>query len=212
MMREARERMMQAQSRVMATDAKPWRIGLMVDPIDDTLRSHLEIPEKSGVIVTKCMEDGPASKAGIKENDIILMVNGRPVGSIEPLRDAVEFCGKSGEPLRLTTLRKGQRREVTIRPDMPKPPVSRPAIPAPSVRPPTMPPAVPGNAAPMREQEAMMRRMAEQNAQLMGRLERQEQEMKRLRAHVEEMTKAMREMKRDGETKAKDEKKEDKRD
>jgi S1-C subfamily serine protease len=190
LMREARERMAQAKARMEKSDVKPWRIGLMVDPIDATLRSHLEIPEKSGVIVTACAENSPASKAGIKKNDIILMVNGRPVGSIEPLRDAVESSGKTGEPLRLSTLRKGQRREVTIKPDLPKPPVE-----SPMARP--TPPTPPVNPGMMREQEMMMRRMAEQNKMLTERLERQENEIKRMREQVEQMTKAMREIKRD---------------
>ena len=186
MQRAVREQM--AQARPAAT--KPWRIGLMVDPIDATLRSHLELPEKTGVIVTECAENSPAAKAGIKKNDIIVMVNGRPVGSIEPLRDAVESSGKSGETLRLSTLRKGQRREVMIKPELPKPPVE-----SPMARP--TPPTPPVNPGIMREQEMMMRRMAEQNNKLMERIERQEGEMKRLRDQVEQITKAMREMKRD---------------
>ena len=187
--REARERMMKDRARDAETAAQPWRIGLMVDPIDATLRNHLDIPEKTGVIVAQCAENSPATKAGIMKNDIILMVNGRPVGSIEPLREAVEASGKTGAPLRLSTLRKGQRREVIIKPELPKPtPEREKSIARPA-------PVMPGM---MRDSDIMMRRVAEQHSKLMERLERQEGEMKRLREQVEQMSKAMREMKRDG--------------
>lgn len=187
MMRENRERMQQERTR-NTPEVKPWRIGLMVEPVDATLRNHLDLPEKTGVIVTQCMEGAPAARAGIKKNDIIVAVNGRPVGSLEPLRDSVEESAKTGKELRLSTLHKGQRREVVLKPDMPKPPVTRPMT---DRTPPTGP--VPNPMAPqMREQEQMMRRMAEQNKELMNRLERQEAEMKRMRERMEEMMNAMR--------------------
>ena len=181
MLRESRVRAPQE-----AANEKPWRIGVMVKPVDDSLRSHLDIPSNTGLIVTKCENDSPASKAGIMENDIILLAADRPVGSLEDLCDAVE---KSGESLSLTTLRKGQRRQVVIRKEMPKPPEIRPMPPTPEA-----PPTQPNQAPPQREQEAMMRRMSAQNAKVMERLERQEMEMARLRNQLEEVTKAMREM------------------
>lgn len=198
MMRETRERMQQAQGRA-TTDAKPWRIGLMVEPVDETLRNHLDLPEKSGVIVTQCLDGGPAARVGIKKNDIIVAVNGRPVGSIEPLRDSVEESAKTGKELRLSVLHKGQRREVMIKPDMPKPPVDRPMAGRPGADAPQMTPS-----PMMREQEQMMRRMAEQNKELMGRLEKQQNEVNRLRQQVEELSKGMREMKQESKEDKKD--------
>jgi hypothetical protein len=188
MLRESRVRAPQE-----AANEKPWRIGVMVKPIDDSLRSYLDIPSNTGLIVTKCENDSPASKAGIMENDIILLAADRPVGSLEDLRDAVE---KSGESLSLSTLRKGQRRQIDIRKEMPKPREIRPMPPTPEA-----PPTQPNQVAPLREQEAMMRRMSEQNSKVMECLERQEREMARLRNQLEEVTKAMREMKRDGQKK-----------
>lgn len=162
--RERVERM-ERENRVRApheaATETPWRIGVMVKPIDDSLRSHLDIPSNTGLLVTKCENDGPASKVGIMENDIILLAADRPVGSLEDLREAVE---KSGESLSLTTLRKGQRRQVVIRKEMPARPVP-PLLEAPHNLPNQMPQ--------LREQEAMMRRMSAQNLKVMERLERQ---------------------------------------
>lgn len=166
------DRIKKMQQRSAEADANPWRIGVMVNPIDDSLRSHLDLLENAGVIVTECVETFPAANAGIQKNDIIVMANGRPVNALPSLRDAVQESAKSGEPLRLSTLRKGQRREVMIKPEMPKPDGKPKDVSAPS-----MPPT---DAAAMREQEKMMRRMAEENARLMGRVEALENMMKRL--------------------------------
>lgn len=197
MMRENRERMQQAQGQPDAA-AKPWRIGLMVEPVDDALRNHLDLPEKSGVIVTQCLDGGPAARAGLRKNDVILAVNGRPVGSIEPLRDSVEESAKTGKELRLSTLQKGQRRELVIKPDMPKPPVERPRMVNPA------PMQNPAAEAAMREHQQMARRMAEQNKELMMRMEKQQNELNRLRQQVEELTKGMREMKQSAKEEKKD--------
>lgn len=192
-MREAGERLTQAQQ-------KPWRIGLMVNPVDPTLRSHLDLPENSAVIVTECREGMPAHKVGIRQNDIIVSVNGRPAGSIEPLAAAVEASAQSGEPLRLGILHKGQRREVVIKPDLPKPmPQNGMTERKPSDR--AIFPDMPGV---MRMQEQMMRRVTEQHNQWAGRLERQEKELTRLRQEVEELNKALRQMKSENKEKEKE--------
>ncbi len=197
LMRETRERMQQIPSQPDAA-RKPWRIGLIVEPVDAALRNHLDLSENSGVIVTQCQDGSPAAKAKIKKNDIIVAVNGRPVGSIEPLRDSVEESAKTGKDLRLSILQKGQRREVVIKPDMPKPPVERPRMVNPA------PMQNPAAEAMMREHQQMVRRMAEQSKELMMRMEKQQNELNRLRQQVEELTKGMREMKRDSKEEKKD--------
>lgn len=191
-MREAGERLMQ-------TPQKPWRIGLMVNAVDDTLRSHLDLPENSAVIVTECREGEPAHKSGIRKNDVIVSVNGRPAGSIAPLAAAVEATARTGEPLRLGILHKGQRREVMIKPDLPKPMPERDM----ADRTPKERPIAPDMPAMMRMQEQMMRRFAEQQSQWTGRLERQEKELMRLRQEVEELNKALRQMKSESKEKEK---------
>lgn len=192
-MRQAGERM---QPSATPNAPKPWRIGLMVEPIDPALRNHLDIPEKSGVVVTQCLDQGPAGKAGIKKNDIILSANGRSVGSIEPLRESVEVAAKTGKELRLSVMTKGVRRDVVIKPELPKPPTPQNSErPMPRMREISPPPAVAASESKLREHEQMIRRLAEQNKELMTRLERQQGEMKRTNEAIEQLNKAVREMK-----------------
>lgn len=178
---EARD-MRRAGERLPARDAavKPWRIGLMVEPITDDLRKHLDIPEKTGVVVTQILESGPAAKVGIKQNDIIIAANDRPVASIETLRESVEASAKTGKELRLSVISKGMKRVAVIRPVLPKPPMERTAN---------------GPEAKVREHEQMAQRMAEQNRLLMSRMEKQQSEINRMREAIEQLSKAVREMK-----------------
>src|SRR5256886_17684850 len=48
--------------------------------------AELKLKEEHGVEVTTVDQDAPAGKAGIKEHDVILSVNGTTVESVEQLR------------------------------------------------------------------------------------------------------------------------------
>jgi len=58
----------------------------------------------------------PAAAAGFAPGDLILSVNGRPIGSFASFAEKVRTGG--GEPLRLVYARAGERRETEIRPEL----------------------------------------------------------------------------------------------
>jgi membrane-associated protease RseP (regulator of RpoE activity) len=159
---------------------KPWRIGLMVEPISDDLREHLDIPENSGVVVTQVVENGPAAEAGIRRNDIITAVNDRPVGSLDALRESVEASANPGKELRLSVISKGVKRVAVIRLPVSEPPMDRMKN---------------GSDAKVRELGQMAERMAEQNRLLMDRMEKQQSEINRMRETIEQLSKAIGELK-----------------
>lgn len=59
-------------------------------------------------------EDSPASAAGLRAGDVIVAVDGEPMGSWEDFSTEVVFS--PGEPLELTVARGGERRAVTVVP------------------------------------------------------------------------------------------------
>ncbi|HEV2949744.1 MAG TPA: PDZ domain-containing protein, partial [Gemmataceae bacterium] len=57
----------------------PGRLGVRVHSPSDTLADQLDLPKGQGLVIGQVAADGPAAKAGIKNNDILLEFNGKPV-------------------------------------------------------------------------------------------------------------------------------------
>ncbi|HUO14193.1 MAG TPA: PDZ domain-containing protein [Verrucomicrobiae bacterium] len=78
----------QSQSFVFSSDDGGSSSYLGVDIADITPErlSALKLKEEKGVEVTMVDQDAPAGKAGIKEHDVILSMNGTPVESVAQLR------------------------------------------------------------------------------------------------------------------------------
>lgn len=89
-------------------------IGLPVTPVDDTLRSHLNIPADSGLVVSSVAENSPAAKAGIQRQDILIKFGGEPVGSAEALVENIQAT--RGVATEAVLLRGGKEIKVTVTP------------------------------------------------------------------------------------------------
>jgi len=111
----------------------------VIDLTDDQVKA-LNLKDDRGVQVKRVEENSPAAKAGLKENDVILEVNGKPVENIEQfIRSVAE--GQPGTKVDLTIWRNGARQTLSATldsrpynpffvfngPDGPMPPM--PAIP-----------------------------------------------------------------------------------
>lgn len=66
--------------------------------------SHLEIPYQETLSVVGLPEDSP-SEGILEEDDVITAVNGEPVASLEPLKDALNDAG--GDAVEITVVRGG---------------------------------------------------------------------------------------------------------
>jgi membrane-associated protease RseP (regulator of RpoE activity) len=177
--------------------SEPKRIGVMVEPINDDLRKHLDLPEKSGVIVMQVVESSPAAKAGIKKNDIIFSANDQPVGSREQLTENVRSWANSGKELRLAALSKGVKFVAVIPPVSPEhASLEGKAKAADDINLDFLinPQHNAANGM-MLELKKMERRKSEEYSQLKNRLEKQQEEIARMRTSLEQLSKAVREMK-----------------
>lgn len=67
----------------------------------------LKLKEEHGVEVTMVDQDAPAGKAGIKEQDVILGINGTPIESVEQLRRVIHEI-PAGRIVTLSLSRSGQ--------------------------------------------------------------------------------------------------------
>ncbi|PDO10330.1 MAG: hypothetical protein BLM47_07290 [Candidatus Reconcilbacillus cellulovorans] len=79
-------------------------------------RSALGLPEsvREGLVVIGEVEE-PAASAGLKAGDVIVELDGRPVGSMLELRQYLYGRKKIGDKLEITFYRNGKKETVTIR-------------------------------------------------------------------------------------------------
>lgn len=89
-------------------------IGVGIQPLTPKLRSALGLPQNSnGALVSEVLSDGPADKAGIKESDLIVKVNGFPVSNNRELLKEVAKL-PPGRSAPISVLRGNKERTLTL--------------------------------------------------------------------------------------------------
>jgi regulator of sigma E protease len=71
-------------------------------------------PKESSVTITDLVEGMPAEKAGLKEGDKILTMDGKPVPALAAMIDSLKVT--RDQPITLTVLRDGQEKTFTVQP------------------------------------------------------------------------------------------------
>lgn len=88
-------------------------LGMMPIPLPEELRGKLNLPAPSGMMVLSVEPDGPAAAAGALIGDILVALDGRPVGGLDDVQAALggERVGKS---VRVQLVRGGSTVELAI--------------------------------------------------------------------------------------------------
>ena len=85
-------------------------------PIHTRLVRFYNLAEKTGVLVVGLEPNGPAAKAGIEENDLIVAFDGKPIANIDQLHRLLTDQ-LIGQELQVTALRRYERFELIVRPE-----------------------------------------------------------------------------------------------
>jgi len=85
------------------------RLGVLVETIDPRLAKHLRLESGGGVAVLDVEMGSTAEAVGLKEDDVIVRLNGAAIASASDLRDAVSGLEK-GDAMRLEIVRRGEAR------------------------------------------------------------------------------------------------------
>jgi S1-C subfamily serine protease len=88
--------------------------------IDPRIRRHLDLLQESGVEVMSVEPSGPAAAAGVRDGDIVLALDGRPVQSVDDVHRTLTQW-PVGKPLPLAALRRTERVDVVALPTEAKP-------------------------------------------------------------------------------------------
>ena len=95
-----------------------WLGAYGLQPMDPEVASFLKLGDQSGCVVSEVLEGSPAEAAGLKNRDIILALDGRPLPRFKPDRVVVAYLDrelalrKPGDVIALTVLRGTERVEI----------------------------------------------------------------------------------------------------
>ena len=88
-------------------------LGVRIQTVNEELAEGLRLDEPRGALVASVTTDGPAEKGGIKQGDVILEFNGRPV---EEMRKLPRMVAETpiGEEVDVVVWRKGQEETFQV--------------------------------------------------------------------------------------------------
>lgn len=92
-------------------------IGVNIQSIDETMAKGLGLSKAEGVLVQGVVKDGAGEDAGIKQGDVILSIDGRPVNAANELQSIVG-SKHPGDVVKLSIFRDGStiEKSVTLKP------------------------------------------------------------------------------------------------
>ncbi len=88
-------------------------LGVMIQDMTKELADTFGLADTKGILISDVEPDSGADKAGIKQGDVIVEMNGRPVGRTGEFRNTVS-SNPPGTELELTVIREGERMQVTV--------------------------------------------------------------------------------------------------
>jgi len=88
-------------------------LGISVTGISSEDAEAYHLPRVGGVLIQSVTSDGPADKAGLQAEDVIMAVNGTPVEDSGDLQEAVAELGP-GNPAQLELYRGGHKQMVSV--------------------------------------------------------------------------------------------------
>ena len=77
-----------------ASPSQFW-LGVFSTPVDETLRSHLQLAEGQGLVIRDVAPDSPAAAAGLKAHDVLLSLGGKDLAEPDQLCQVVDALGET---------------------------------------------------------------------------------------------------------------------
>jgi len=91
---------------------RAW-LGVTIQPVDQNMADYYGQDKPRGVLISTVNEDTPAEKAGLREQDIILSVDGEEVNTVSRLRNIISLS-PIGEAVELQIIRNGKEKQIMV--------------------------------------------------------------------------------------------------
>ncbi|MCL4440639.1 MAG: PDZ domain-containing protein, partial [Firmicutes bacterium] len=91
---------------------RPW-LGVQIQPVTPDIANYLGYEGSAGAVVYGVVSEGPAQKAGIKEGDVILSIDGSKIESPDDLIKIMQKK-KVGAQVEVELFRQGKTIKVPV--------------------------------------------------------------------------------------------------
>ena len=88
-------------------------IGISMQEIDKEIAEAFNLEKTEGILIAEVLKNSAAEKAGLKEGDIILEYNNKPVKSIGNFRNEISLL-EPGKKIDLLILRESKKKKITV--------------------------------------------------------------------------------------------------
>ena len=99
----------------LISDGKVTRgwLGVSIQDVNEGMAKALKLEDRNGAIISQVMKDSPAEDAGVKEQDVIIEVNGKIVNDSSNLKNLIS-SGRPNDKTKLTVIRDGRQKSLTV--------------------------------------------------------------------------------------------------
>ncbi len=97
-----------------------WLGAYGLEPIDPEVAQFMKLESQGAVVISEVLEGSPAEKAGLKDHDIIVALDGQPLPRFKPGSVVVGYVDRElakrlpGDLLAVSVLRGTDRREIKV--------------------------------------------------------------------------------------------------
>src|SRR5271167_546261 len=88
-------------------------LGVGIEQVSSQTASNLKLSEASGALITYVDQDGPACRAGLRINDVVVGFNGSKIQTPDQLSELIH-AATAGKTVKLTVVRDGQKKDIDV--------------------------------------------------------------------------------------------------
>ena len=88
-------------------------VGIGMQPIDPEMVEFFNLENNKGALITRVIEDGPADKAGLKRDDVIIKIGDKKVDDTQDVFNIIGFTAPN-TGVEFVIIRNGKEKKVTV--------------------------------------------------------------------------------------------------
>ncbi len=100
-----------AEQLIKSGKVRRGSLGVTIQPLTSEMAENLGLKDMRGVIINSVEPGSPADRAGIKQGDVITVINGKQIDDANSLRNIIASAGPGAE-ITIIVLREGREQQV----------------------------------------------------------------------------------------------------